>query len=165
MTKAARETSSKGSVMRKLVVNTFLTLDGVMQAPGGPEEDPTGGFTLGGWSMNHWDEAMGEVMNRSTGKQFDLLLGRKTYEIFAAYWPHSTEDGADQLNQAHKYVATTTLKSADWDETTILDGDVVAQIAELKEQDGPPSDDLSDRHRQGQAAVRRRDGAVDLHRQ
>ena len=123
--------------MRKLVVNTFLTLDGVMQAPGGPEEDPTGGFTLGGWSMNHWDEAMGEVMNRSTGKQFDLLLGRKTYEIFAAYWPHSTEDGADQLNQAHKYVATTTLKSADWDETTILDGDVVAQIAELKEQDGP----------------------------
>jgi len=123
--------------MRKLVVNTFLTLDGVMQAPGGPEEDPTGGFTLGGWSMNHWDDAMGEVMGRSMGKQFDLLLGRKTYEIFAAHWPYSTEEGADQLNEARKYVATTTLKSADWNNSTILDGDVVTQIAELKEQDGP----------------------------
>jgi dihydrofolate reductase len=123
--------------MRKLVVGTFLTLDGVMQAPGDPEEDPTGGFTLGGWSVNHWDDQMGEVMGRWMNPPFDLLLGRKTYEIFAAHWPHSDEPGAEDLNEARKYVATTTLKSADWNNTTILDGDVVEQIAALKEQDGP----------------------------
>jgi dihydrofolate reductase len=123
--------------MRKLVVGTFLTLDGVMQAPGDPEEDPTGGFTLGGWSVNHWDDQMGEVMGRWMNPPFDLLLGRKTYEIFAAHWPYSDEPGAEDLNEARKYVATTTLKSADWNNTTILDGDVVEQIAALKEQDGP----------------------------
>jgi dihydrofolate reductase len=123
--------------MRKLVVNTFLTLDGVMQAPGGPEEDPTGGFTLGGWSVNHWDDSMGEVMARSMTRPFDLLLGRKTYEIFAAHWPFTEEPGADVLNAARKYVATTTLESADWNNTTVLNGEVVSQIAALKEQDGP----------------------------
>jgi dihydrofolate reductase len=123
--------------MRKLVVNTFLTLDGIMQAPGGPEEDPTGGFTLGGWSVNHWDESMGEVMARSMSRPFELLLGRKTYEIFAAYWPFSEEPGADVLNAARKYVATTTLESADWNNTTVLTDDVVSQIAALKEQGGP----------------------------
>jgi dihydrofolate reductase len=123
--------------MRKLVVNTFLTLDGIMQAPGGPEEDPTGGFTLGGWSVNHWDESMGEVMARSMSRPFELLLGRKTYEIFAAYWPFSEEPGADVLNAARKYVATTTLESADWNNTTVLTDDVVSQIAALKERDGP----------------------------
>jgi dihydrofolate reductase len=123
--------------MRNLVVLTFLTLDGVMQAPGGPEEDSAGGFTLGGWSVNYWDDSMGEVMDRSMTKPFDLLLGRKTYELFAAHWPFATEPGADTLNTARKYVATTTLKSADWNNSTILDGDVVAQIAALKEQDGP----------------------------
>ncbi len=123
--------------MRKLVVNTFLTLDGVMQAPGGPEEDPTGGFALGGWSVSHWDDSMGEVMTRSMTQPFELLLGRKTYEIFAAHWPFATEPGADELNAARKYVATTTLASADWINSTILDGDVVQQVAELKEQDGP----------------------------
>ena len=80
--------------MRNLVVNTFLTLDGVMQAPGGPEEDPTGGFALGGWSVNYWDEAMGAVMGASMDRPFELVLGRKTYEIFAAHWPHVTETGA-----------------------------------------------------------------------
>jgi dihydrofolate reductase len=123
--------------MRKLVVNTFLTLDGIMQAPGGPEEDPTGGFTLGGWSVNHWDESMGEVMARSMSRPFELLPGRKTYEIFAAYWPFSEEPGADVLNAARKYVATTTLESADWNNTTVLTDDVVSQIAALKERDGP----------------------------
>ena len=82
--------------MRKLVVLTFLTLDGVMQAPGGPEEDPVGGFTLGGWSVNHWDGSMEEVMSRRMAPPFDLLLGRKTYEIFAGYWPFATEPGADE---------------------------------------------------------------------
>jgi dihydrofolate reductase len=123
--------------MRKLVVNTFLTLDGIMQAPGGPEEDPTGGFTLGGWSVNHWDESMGEVMASRMSRPFELLLGRKTYEIFAAYWPFSEEPGADVLNAARKYVATTTSESADWNNTTVLTDDVVSQIAALKEQDGP----------------------------
>ena len=74
--------------MRKLVINTFLTLDGVMQAPGGPEEDPTGGFTQGGWSVGYWDEAMGQIMGEAMSKPFELLLGRKTYEIFAAHWPY-----------------------------------------------------------------------------
>ncbi len=123
--------------MRKLVVLTFLTLDGVMQAPGGPEEDPVGGFTLGGWSVNHWDGSMEEVMSRRMAPPFDLLLGRKTYEIFAGYWPFATEPGADDLNTARKYVATRTLTSADWENSTILDGDVGQQVAELKQQDGP----------------------------
>jgi dihydrofolate reductase len=75
--------------MRKLIVQTFLTLDGVMQAPGGPEEDDSGDFTHGGWSVNYWDDRMGEVMGAAMGVPFDLLLGRKTYDIFAAYWPHT----------------------------------------------------------------------------
>ena len=85
--------------MRKLVVNTFTTLDGVMQAPGGPEEDPAGGFEHGGWSFGYWDEAMGEWMGQFMGMPFDLLLGRRTYEIFAAYWPTATSNKeiADQL--------------------------------------------------------------------
>lgn len=74
--------------MRSLVVSTFLTLDGVMQAPSGPDDDPSGGFTHGGWSVNYWDDAMGAAMTASLSRPFDLLLGRKTYEIFAAHWPH-----------------------------------------------------------------------------
>lgn len=124
--------------MRKLAISTFLTLDGVMQAPGGPQEDPTGGFTLGGWSVNHWDETMEQVMGKSLAAQADLLLGRKTYEIFAAHWPSATEDpAAEHLNAARKYVATRTLTQATWHNTTILDGDVASQVAGLKAQDGP----------------------------
>src|SRR5205807_8031119 len=92
--------------MRKLIMNTFLTLDGVMQAPGGPEEDDSGGFAHGGWSVNYWDEQMGQVMGEAMGKPFDLVLGRKTYDIFAAYWPHSKDDAAKPLNDATKYVAS-----------------------------------------------------------
>jgi dihydrofolate reductase len=124
--------------MRKIVVGTFLSLDGVMQAPGGPEEDPTGGFEHGGWSVNYWDDLMGQVMGESMGKPFDLLLGRKTYEIFAAHWPHaSEEEGAGPLNRATKYVVTTTLERADWQNSILVKGDVVGQIRQLKEQDGP----------------------------
>ncbi|PZG02704.1 dihydrofolate reductase family protein [Micromonospora deserti] len=124
--------------MRNLVVSTSLTLDGVMQAPGTPEEDPSGGFTLGGWLVNHWDDAVGESMAKSTGRPFELLLGRKTYEIFAAHWPFATDDpGAEVLNQARKYVVTTTLEQAEWDNTTVLNQDAVAQVRALKEQDGP----------------------------
>lgn len=81
--------------MRKLIVTTFVTLDGVMQAPGGPDEDPTGGFTYGGWSFNYWDDIMGQVMGEYMAKPFELLLGRKTYEIFAAHWPYIKDDPAD----------------------------------------------------------------------
>jgi dihydrofolate reductase len=123
--------------MRTLAVLTFVTLDGVMQAPGGPEEDPAGGFAYGGWSTRHFDDTVGEVMGRSMSRPFDLLLGRKTYEIFAAHWPFVTEPGADVLNAARKYVVTTTLTSADWNNSTVLNGDVVQQIRALKEQDGP----------------------------
>jgi dihydrofolate reductase len=123
--------------MRKLVVNTFLTLDGIMQAPGGPEEDPTGGFTHGGWSFHYWDEAMGEEMGQFMGKPFDLLLGRKTYEIFAAHWPHSTDPAADALNNATKHVASRTLDGVEWSNSKLIEGDVAEQVAKLKEADGP----------------------------
>ena len=123
--------------MRELIVNTFLTLDGVMQAPGGPEEDPSGGFEHGGWSFGYWDEQMGVSMGEFMGKPFDLVLGRKTYEIFAAHWPHSQEDGADQLNGATKHVASTTLTELSWQNSRLIEGDVVAGVRALKEQDGP----------------------------
>ncbi len=124
--------------MRKLIVNTFSTLDGVMQAPGGPEEDPEGGFEHGGWSFGYWDEQMGEVMGSFMSKPFDLVLGRKTYEIFAAHWPHSDEEGAEQLNSATKHVASTTLSGPlDWQNSHLIEGDVPAGVRALKEQDGP----------------------------
>ena len=124
--------------MRKLIVNTFLTLDGVMQAPGGPEEDPSDGFEFGGWSANYWDEKMGHVMDGVMGKPFDLVLGRKTYEIFAAYWPHATEEqGAKPLNDATKYVASRTLDSLDWAPSVLIEGDAAEGVAALKQQDGP----------------------------
>ncbi len=123
--------------MRRLIVTTFLTLDGVMQAPGGPEEDPTGGFTHGGWSVNHFDDVIGEAMSETMGKPFDLVLGRKTYEIFAAHWPYAEDEAAQQLNGATKYVASTTLESVDWNNSHLLEGDVPTAIARLKETDGP----------------------------
>jgi dihydrofolate reductase len=124
--------------MRPLVVSTFMTLDGVMQAPGGPEEDPTGGFTHGGWSAGYWDEAMGRRMGEVMGGPFDLLLGRGTYEIFAAHWPHvPDEPGAEQLNGARKYVASRTLDTVQWNNSTLLEGDVAEAVAKLKEEDGP----------------------------
>jgi dihydrofolate reductase len=123
--------------MRKLVINTFASLDGVMQAPGGPEEDPTGGFELGGWSVPFWDDRMGEAMTEFMGKPFDLILGRKTYEIFAAHWPHSDEPGAAELNRATKYVASKTLDRLDWENSTLLEGDVGEAVGRLKEEDGP----------------------------
>jgi len=123
--------------MRKLVVSTFVTLDGVMQAPGGPEEDPAGGFAHGGWTVHYFDEKVGQFMGDFMGKPFDLVLGRKTYEIFAAYWPTSQEEGAEPLNNAKKYVASRTLQKVDWVNSSLLKGDVVQEIKKLKQQDGP----------------------------
>jgi dihydrofolate reductase len=124
--------------MRKLTVNTFMTLDGVMQAPGGPEEDPSGGFKHGGWSVNYWDDTMGQVMGEAMSNPWDLLLGRKTYEIFAAHWPHIKDDPmADKLNSAKKYVASRKLKSVDWQNSELIPGDVAEFVGGLKEQSGP----------------------------
>jgi dihydrofolate reductase len=124
--------------MRELTVNTFLTLDGVMQAPGGPEEDPSGGFAHGGWSVNYWDDEMGRVMGEAMGTPFDLVLGRKTYEIFAAHWPHATdEQGAKPLNDATKHVASRTLESLEWANSVLIEGDAAEGVAALKQQDGP----------------------------
>ena len=124
--------------MRKLIVNTFLTLDGVMQAPGGHDEDPSGGFAFGGWSVNYWDDAMGRRMDDFMGTPFDLVLGRKTYEIFAAYWPKETDQqAAKRLNDAHKHVASRTLTSLEWANSTLIGGDVVEGITALKAEDGP----------------------------
>jgi dihydrofolate reductase len=112
-------------------VSTFLTLDGVMQAPGGPGEDDSGGFAHGGWSVNYWDEQMGQVMGEAMSAPFDLVLGRKTYDIFAAYWPHATDDaGAKPLNDATKYVASRSHPTLEW--STAAEG-----IAALKNEEGP----------------------------
>src|SRR5260221_4120148 len=106
--------------MGKLKVTTFVTLDGVMQAPGGPEEDDSGGFTHGGWSVNYWDDLMGQVMGEFMGKPFDLLLGRRTYDIFAAYWPTApAEAGAKPLNDATKYVVSRSHPKLTWSESIL----------------------------------------------
>ncbi len=124
--------------MRKLIVLTFVTLDGVMQAPGGPDEDTSGGFKYGGWTAGYWDPFMEKVMGEQMGRPYELLLGRKTYEIFAAYWPRAKNDPfADTLNKAKKYVVSTTLKKLDWKNSTLVMDDVVQEIKKLKEQDGP----------------------------
>jgi dihydrofolate reductase len=124
--------------MRKLIVSTFLTLDGVMQAPGGPEEDESGGFAHGGWSVNYWDDKMGQVMGEAMSKPFDLLLGRKTYDIFAAYWPNAPEDaGAKPLNDATKYVASRSNPKLEWQISVLIEGDAAEGVAELKRGEGP----------------------------
>jgi dihydrofolate reductase len=124
--------------MRRLAVNTFISLDGVMQAPGGPHEDPTGGFALGGWTVPFWDEVMGEAMTAAFSTPYDLLLGRRTYEIFAAHWPHITDDPvADRLNAMTKYVASRTLDQVSWQGSVLLAGDAGDAVAALKADDGP----------------------------
>ncbi|MBI5584206.1 MAG: dihydrofolate reductase family protein [Deltaproteobacteria bacterium] len=126
--------------MRKLVVLSFISLDGVMQAPGGPEEDPTGGFQYGGWVAGYFDDFLGNVMVEQMSKPFDLLLGRKTYEIFAAYWPYAKTEGdpiAAGINKAKKYVASHTLQRLDWTNSEIIQGDVAEEVKKLKDQDGP----------------------------
>jgi len=125
--------------MRKVVAAAFVSLDGVMQAPGGPTEDPTGGFALGGWTFHFWDQVMGQFMDEAFAKPFDLLLGRKTYEIFAAHWPYADagDPTAALLNGATKYVATTSTQPLTWNNSIALQGDVATAIARLKEEDGP----------------------------
>ena len=121
--------------MRNLAVNTFMSLDGVMQSPGGPDEDPTGGFTLGGWGANYFDDEMMGLVAESG--PYELLLGRGTYEIFAAHWPYDEGPIADQLNGTRKHVASTTLDRVEWNNSTLIKGDVAGYVAALKSKDGP----------------------------
>jgi dihydrofolate reductase len=124
--------------MRKLIVSTFLTLDGVMQAPGGPGEDDEGGFKHGGWSVNYWDDLMGQVMGEATSKPFAMVLGRKTYDIMAAHWPHaSEEEGGPIFNQATKYVASRSRPTLEWSNSFLIEGDAADGLAALKQEDGP----------------------------
>jgi len=126
--------------MRKIIVLTFVTLDGVMQAPGGPEEDLSGGFRYGGWTVPYTDEFAMKEMLRQMGRPFDLLLGRKTYEIFAAYWPNMKDPDnpiAAGLNNATKYVISKTLTNPKWNNSIVFNRDVVVQIKKLKDGDGP----------------------------
>ena len=123
--------------MRKLIVTTFLTLDGVMQAPGGPGEDDDG-FAFGGWSVTYWDDLMGQDMDEFMGKPFDLVLGRKTYDIFAAYWPNAPEEaGGKPLNDATKYVASRGHPSLEWSKSILIGGDAAQAILALKRTSGP----------------------------
>lgn len=125
--------------MRKITAAVFVSLDGVMQAPGGPEEDTDGGFTAGGWTFHYFDEATGSVMDELFKKKFDLLLGRKTYDIFASYWPkQGAEDPIGKLfNSVTKYVATHGHQTLDWENSQSLGSDVVSALRDLKAGDGP----------------------------
>jgi dihydrofolate reductase len=125
--------------MRKLVVQTFLTLDGVMQAPGGPGEDDDGGFAYGGWSVNYWDDQMGQVMGEATSRPFAMVLGRRTYDIMAAYWPTAPEEeGAKVFNDASKYVASRSRPDLQaWSNSVLIEGDAADGLAALKREDGP----------------------------
>lgn len=123
--------------MRKLIVAAFLSLDGVMQAPGGPEEDTSGGFPYDGWTVPHWDEATGEVMGRVFDGPIDLLLGRKTYDIFAAYWPRQEGPFADKLNAMTKYVATRSPGPLAWSNSHAIGPDAAEAVRRLKAGAGP----------------------------
>jgi dihydrofolate reductase len=123
----------------RLTLHTFLTLDGVLQAPGGPQEDTDGGFEHGGWSFPYGDQDFGTAMTGWFENADAFLLGRKTYEIFNSHWPHVTDESdpiASKLNSLPKYVASTTLGSVSWNNSSLLGGDVVAEVAKLKERPG-----------------------------
>ena len=124
--------------MRRLIVTAFLSLDGVVQAPGGPREDEDGGFTLGGWTVPYFDDHVGAAMGELMGRPFDLVLGRRTYDVFAGFWPTAgEEEGAGPLNAAAKHVASRSRPALTWENSHLIEGDVAQGVAALKEQDGP----------------------------
>lgn len=126
--------------MRKILVAAFASLDGVMQAPGGPKEDPTGGFAFGGWTAPYFDAELGGAMGEIFGRPFDLLLGRKTYDIFASHWPHVTDPNdpiAGTFNRITKYVASRSNPTLAWQNSRLLGRDVVASLKQIKAEDGP----------------------------
>ncbi len=124
--------------MRKIIAITHVTLDGIMQSPGGPEEDPSGGFTQGGWAMSFRDEAGGKALAEIMSGEFDMLLGRRTYDIFAAYWPNAGDNPiGNAFTKATKYVVTNGLGRFDWVNTHRMSGDAVDEVRRLKASDGP----------------------------
>lgn len=124
--------------MRKLVASTSVSLDGVMQAPGGPKEDPAADFAFGGWAFPYWDETLDLTERGFEGKDREIVLGRKTYQIFERFWPHVPADNpnAQSMNGAKKYVASRTLKTLQWENSVLLTGDVVEAVTALKTQPG-----------------------------
>jgi dihydrofolate reductase len=124
--------------MRKIVVLSFISLDGVMQAPGGPEEDPSDSFAFGGWQAPYADEHMGQEMNKQLSEPFDLLLGRKTYDIFASYWPKHTDGFVGKpFKECKKYVVSHSQIDLPWENSELITDDVVAKLKQLKADDGP----------------------------
>lgn len=122
--------------MRKIVVLEFITLDGVMQAPGGPEEDTSGDFQFGGWTVPYFDDFAGKAMAEQMKEPFSLLLGKKTYEIFASYWPQHA-DGWPGINRATKYIVSPEPMEVTWENSVVIQGDVVGEIKKLKAGEGP----------------------------
>ncbi len=122
--------------MRKVIVLEHISLDGVIQAPGGPDEDPSGGFAYGGWSAPYGDEMLGTLLSIQMNSPFDLLLGRKTFDIWASYWPQHA-DAWPGANTAVKYVASNTIMSAEWQPSVFLNGDIAEKVAKIKQQPGP----------------------------
>lgn len=123
--------------MRKIIVATFLTMDGILQAPGGPQEDPTNGFKWGGWQFGYPDELTDKALGKIFSTSFDLLLGRRTYEIFASYWPYQNDEIANKFNQINKYVVATTPIDTSWKNSVLINHDVVNELRKLKAQNGP----------------------------
>ena len=122
--------------MRKLTVLEYISMDGVIQAPGGPEEDPSGGFAYGGWISPYSDETLGTALRKQMNSSFDLLLGRKTFEIWAPYWPQHA-DGWPGVNTATKYVPSNTMTTHEWQPSVFLNGDIAEKVAKIKQQQGP----------------------------
>lgn len=122
--------------MRRIKAASFVSLDGVMQAPGGPEEDRSGGFAFGGWSFTFWDEVLGQLMDEAMGEDYDLLLGRRTYEIFAAHWPFMDDEIGRKFNSINKYVAAGPETPLTWAGSHRLEGDVAEAVRALKRTDG-----------------------------
>ena len=123
--------------MRKLIAINQLTLDGVMQGPGGPEEDPRTGFNHGGWITGYGDDALFQAIGKTIAGKFDMLLGRRTYDVFAGYWPNQSNEIAKAFNKATKYVVTRSLDQLDWKKSLRIGGDVVEEVRKLKASDGP----------------------------
>jgi dihydrofolate reductase len=122
--------------MRKIITTTFVSIDGVMQAPGGPDEDPTNGFKWGGWTFNYSDEMTDNAMGEFMSQPFDLLLGRRTYEIFATYWPYEKGPIADSFNNTAKYVVSHNNIDLTWKKSNLVTGDVAGELKKIKKQDG-----------------------------
>ena len=122
--------------MRKVIVLEHISLDGVIQAPGGPDEDTSGGFAYGGWIAPYSDAILGTALRRQMNLPFDLLLGRKTFDIWAPYWPHHA-DIWPGVNAATKYVASNTMTSSEWQPSVFLNGDIAEKVAAIKQQQGP----------------------------